>query len=136
MRFIEPLEDAALITLEEAVKNATNPKFRIRCQCLILSNKGFKVKVLSEMYEVRTRTIYTWFNRYETMGICGLSFLAGNNNNPVLSVDNQEHIDVVRDVLKRESRHLKKAAVKIGDILGLNISNGQLKRFVKKLGYT
>ena len=136
MRFIEPLEDTALITLEEAVKNAINPKFRIRCQSLILSNKGFKVKVLSKMYEVRTRTIYTWFNRYEAMGISGLFFLNGNNNSPVLSIDNQEHIEVVREVLKREARHLKRGAIKIGEKLGLTISNGQLKRFVKKLGYT
>ncbi len=88
------------------------------------------------MYEVRTRTIYTWFDRYEAMGIVGLSFLNGNNNEPILSIDNEEHIDVVRKVLKREARHLKKAAIKIGEKLDLNISNGQLKRFVKKLGYT
>jgi transposase len=136
MRYIKPLEEADIITLEEAVKNSTIPKFRNRCQSLLLSNKGFKVKVLAEMYEVRTRTIYTWFNRYESIGIIGLFFLSGNRNKSVLSTDNEEHVEIVKEVLKKKARHLKLAASKIGEKLGLNISNGQLKRFIKKLGYT
>ncbi len=135
MRFVKKLDKAEVTILEEAVKNSTNHKFRVRCQCILFSNKGVKVKKLAKMFDVRTRTIYTWMDRYKQMGFIGLFFLSYKKKS-ILSLDTKEHIEVVEEVLKTDGRNLKKAVVKIGEKLGLNISNSQLKRFIKKMGYT
>ncbi len=74
MRFVSNLTASDIITLEEGFRNSKVEKFRDRCQCLLLSNKGHKVKRLANIFSVRTRTIYTWFNRYLASGIIGLFF--------------------------------------------------------------
>ncbi len=119
MRFVDYLTEADVTTLEEALANAPIPKFRARSQCLLLSNKGFKIKELAHIFGVRTRTIYTWFNRYEEMGLVGLFFLSENKRQPILNTEKEEHIKVVVDIVKKNAINLKYAAVLIRQAVGV-----------------
>jgi len=64
-------------TLEEGYKNHPKAHFRLRCQTLLLSHEGMSVTELAKITKTRTRTIYTWMDRWEQMGITGLMILKG-----------------------------------------------------------
>jgi hypothetical protein len=57
MRYIN-LTEAEQVTLQEAVGNHSSSIVRARSQALLLSNRGYAVKELARLYQVRTRTIY------------------------------------------------------------------------------
>lgn len=66
------LNEVEKITLQEAKKNGKTRAFRERCHCLRLSSEGYRVKELASVFRVSEISIYTWFKRWETVGIVGL----------------------------------------------------------------
>jgi len=58
-------------TLEEGYRNSVKSHFRIRCQNMLMSDAGYKVKEIAKLHKVRTRTIYTWIDKWESIGIAG-----------------------------------------------------------------
>ena len=58
-----------LVSLKRSSKNA---RVIERCHALLLSDKGYKIEQLSDIFEVRRDTIGEWFNRWERDGIKGL----------------------------------------------------------------
>jgi transposase len=59
--------------LKALKKEGLTERIRDRSQALLLSSKGFSVKDLSTIFEVRRETILDWYNRWERDGIAGLS---------------------------------------------------------------
>lgn len=131
MRYIK-LQESEVETLEEAVRNHPNCFFRNRCQCLLSSHRGVAVKHLAITFNTRTRTIYTWFNRWATMGIIGLMNLAGQGRKPLLDAKNQEEVKKALAQVKDNSINLKRAAQELSSELGRPISKGMLQRLLKK----
>ena len=54
-------------------KEGMTERIQNRSQALLLSSKGFSVKELSTIFEVRRETILAWYNRWERDGLAGLS---------------------------------------------------------------
>ena len=54
-------------------KEGLTERIKDRIHALLLSSKGFIVKELSTIFEVRRETILAWYNRWERDGIAGLS---------------------------------------------------------------
>lgn len=62
-------EHKQLIALKDSSENS---RVIERCHALLLSDKGYKIEQLSDIFEVRRDTIGDWFNRWEAHGIKGL----------------------------------------------------------------
>lgn len=58
--------------LQKLKKEGLQERLRDRAHSLLLSNKGYSIAKLSEIFEVRQATIIDWFNRWEKKGIEGL----------------------------------------------------------------
>ena len=95
MRYIKLLETERK-TLEEGYKNHAKYHFRIRCHALILSDEGIQVKEIAKIYKTRTRTIYTWFDRWIKMGLAGLMILPGRGLKPKLSVHDTNMVNTIK----------------------------------------
>ena len=54
-----------LIYLKRKKKTSTKERVRDRAHALLLSNKGYEVQELVEVFEVRHATILDWFNKWE-----------------------------------------------------------------------
>jgi transposase len=126
------LQDTEVETLEEAVRNHSNSFFRNRCQCVLASHRGVPVKHLAATHNTRTRTIYTWFDRWETMGLIGLTNLPGQGRKPVLDAENQAEVQRALALVKENSVKIDKAAERLSTELGRPVSKGMLKRLLKK----
>lgn len=95
MRTIQ-LSQPERITLEEGYEHHTKSHVRRRCQALLLSDEGWKVAEIACLHHVRTRTIYTWMNRWEQLGIVGMMILPGRGVKPKLSAQDQAVVEIVK----------------------------------------
>lgn len=95
MRYVK-LTSSERETLENGYKNHAKFHVRQRCQTLLLSDDGWQVKQISQLHHVRTRTIYTWMDRWHTIGLVGLMILPGRGVKPKLSVENQSMVAKVK----------------------------------------
>ena len=91
-------------TLEEGFNNHPKAHVRKRCPALLLSDRGKTVKDIAALYETRTRTIYTWMNRWQSMGIVGLFILPGRGLKPTLSIINEVIVKEVKKVAQKRVR--------------------------------
>ncbi len=95
MRYMK-LTPAERITLQEAYANHSSKDFRSRCQSILLSSHGLPVKQIASIFEVRTRTIYTWMDRWESEGICGLMIRTGRGRKPTLSLTDRNLVELIK----------------------------------------
>jgi transposase len=95
MRHVQ-LSKSERITLEAGYKNHIKSHVRQRCQALLLSDEGWQVKQVAKLHHTRTRTIYTWMNRWTDLGIVGMMILPGRGLKPKLSVQDQAVVQLVK----------------------------------------
>jgi len=127
MRYVS-LTDSEVLTLQEGQRNHGNAVFRQRCSCMLLSHQGCRIIQLAKLYQTRTHTIRTWFDRYEQMGIVGLRVLPGRGRKAVLEF---AHQPIVEEIVSTNRQSLKQASLELSQQVGQPVSKGQLKAFLK-----
>ena len=132
MRKIEYLEVEEKITLEEGFRNSIKAHFRRKCHSILLSNEGYTVSEIAKLYNVRTRTIYTWFNSWETSGISGLISRLGRGLKAKLDTLTKEELEEVKLIIKETPQSLKKVCKNLSEVLGFKVTKHMLKRLLKK----
>jgi len=95
MRFIK-LTKEDRETLENGYRDFAKHHFRQRCQSILLSDEGITVPELAKMFKVRTRTIYTWMDRWTTFGVEGLKILPGRGIKAKLKITDPDLVDLVK----------------------------------------
>lgn len=101
MRYIKLTEDEKVM-LEEAHKNHSLFHVRDISKAILLSHDQVRVKEIASYFNVRTRTIYTWMDRWTKEGYLGLTIKSGRGCKPKLKML-PEIIEVVKK--KRQSTH-------------------------------
>ena len=128
-KFIE-LTEVEKITLQEGEKNGKAPTFQRRCHCLRLSGEGYEVKELASIFRVSEISIYSWFKRWEKVGIVGLRDKQGRGRRAILQA---EDLAVIKAQVQENAQRLKIARQKLKEELGREFSTKTLKRFLKSL---
>ena len=95
MKFIKitALEKEMLI---EGYKNHPSHTVRRRFQGILLNSQGKQAKELASIYEVRTRTIYDWMNKWNKHGVLGILTKPGQGRPTILSSNNKELVDLIK----------------------------------------
>ena len=125
-----PLEEKQ--TLTEGHKNGKKAYFRERCQCILLSSDGFKVKDLALVYKTRTRTIYTWIHNYKQRGFLGLKIQSGRGLKPILKDLMPEQIEDIKVQMVLNPQSLRDVACILSEKFGFTITKLMLKTYLKK----
>ena len=105
-------------------------QFRARCQCLLLSADGHAVAALGQALGVSSRTIYTWFNRWEAGGLAGLANATGQGRRPVLTAADEV---LVLAAVRTNRQQLKEVTITLRQELGKDFSPRTLRRFLKSV---
>jgi transposase len=132
MRFVK-LTNTELATLQEGHKNGSQFQFRNRCFCLVLSNQGKSVSQLSQLFEVSRISVYSWFDAWETNGICGLMNQKGQGRKPILSLQNKTHVAQVKALVAKNPQSVKSVVAELEPKLNVKMHPETLKRFLKNL---
>ena len=117
-------------TLSEGRHHHPQYQFRARCQCLLLSADGHDVAALTQALDVSSRTIYTWFNRWEAGGLAGLANAAGQGRRPILSAADEES---VLAAVRTNRQQLKEVTATLRQELAKDFSPRTLRRFLKSM---
>jgi transposase len=132
-RYIEKLTKGQKSSLEKGHKTGNRHSFRRKCQSILLSYNHKTVEDISQLNGVTRRTVYSWFNAWESQGIKGLELKPGQGRKPKLKEDNPHQVKVVKVLIENEPKNLNRVIVQIKSNLGINLSKKTLKRFLKNL---
>lgn len=133
MRYIRELTEREQQELAHVHKTSTSYQARNRCQCVLLSQQGYRVQALARLFKTIQLSIYNWFNRFEEGGVAGLENQKGKGRKPILKTTNATHVAAVEASMDQERQRLKLAKADIEAQLGATMSELTWKRFLKKL---
>lgn len=91
MNFTEPLEEAEKITLREMHANHPSHSVRMRAHAVLLSEKGFEIKELSEIFDKCGQAVSGWITSWRRGGLTGL-FNASGGGRPKKLTEEEENI--------------------------------------------
>lgn len=131
-RYIK-LNSEQKVALELGYKKGNSHDYRSRCRCILLSSEQWSVNQLMEFFDVSRRSVYSWFNRYETEGIEGLKIRSGRGRKRKLDIDNSEHVATVKSELAKENRSIKRLRQELESKYNTTISRRTLHSFLKVL---
>jgi transposase len=96
-----------------------------------MSHQQIQVKAIAQTFNVRTRTIYTWFDNYQSQGFIGLMTLKGQGRKSIINEsDSRQSNKITEWVDKGES--LKEVANLFNKEFELSVSKSMIKNFIKK----
>jgi len=119
--------------LEKGYRTGKTHTFRQRCQMILLkaeSRTSLEAAAVLGCCEV---VVNNWLKRYELEGIKGLETRAGRGRPPILSQQNAEHLQKVKDEIKKHPNSVKTVVSVLEDDLDLVMHPETLKRFLKKM---
>ena len=132
MRYITALNTEEKATLEEGYRNHEKHHFRARCKSILMSDNGVSVPAIAHFFETRTRTVYSWFSRWEEMGIVGLMILPGRGRTAALAHCNVEEIRIIEEAVRENPQSLREVGKDLSIRFGFEITKKMLQRFLKK----
>ena len=130
-RFIK-LTDSEVSILEKASKTSVKEHIRIKCDTILLSNRGYAIQSLSKLYQVRVHTIRAWMDRWVDKGLEGFSITAGRGRKAEIKLDNTILVNSIKLAVELNPQDLNAVCVELNQENGLNLTKGKLKRFLKK----
>ena len=119
--------------LEYAYRRGKGAHYRNRCRAILLSDKGYDIDSLVEIFGTTRQTIYRWFNRYEKAHLEGLKNQGTRGRHAKLDIHNEKTVKLVKRLIENEPRNLNKVLAELEQQLGIELSRRTLNRFLKKL---
>jgi len=132
MRKIKQLDEFEISSLENGWNNSDKAHYRNRCKSILMSNEGYSALEISKIFNTRSRTIYTWFDRWEAFGIQALEIAKGRGRKAQLDSISPEHFEIIEKAVFENPQSLKDVASKISCRLGISVTMDMLKRVLKK----
>ena len=85
---------------------------------------------LGQALGVSSRTVYTWFNRWEAGGLAGLANAAGQGRRPILEAADEP---LVVQAVRTNRQQLKEVTATLRQELAKEFSPRTLRRFLKSV---
>src|SRR4030095_11394565 len=105
MKYVAPLRDDEIQTLHDMHRYHPARRARMRAHRPLLSHQGFSLPHIARFYQVDRRSVSTWIDRWQTMGLVGLYDQLGSGRRPLLNEAEQHK---VYDYLHQYPKDLKK----------------------------
>ena len=106
MKSVAPLRDDAIQTLHDMHHYHPSRRARMRAYRLLLSHRGGAIPHIAQCYQADRRSVSTWVDRWQTMGLVGLYDQPGSGRRPLLNEAEQHK---VYDYLHQYPQDLHKA---------------------------
>jgi transposase len=116
--------------LQRLYRQSRHHQVRQRAHCILLRTQGYRISQLMEIFLVSRKTIYNWFNAWETQGVVGLYNRSGRGRKPTF---NREQIEQIRAWTQQYPRQLKQVVHKVQQQWDITVSTKTIKRVLKAL---
>lgn len=134
-RYIRTLTEAEKEALQAGKKSNNGYQFNNRCHAILLSDQGYITDEIAEIFDCQKKTIYDWFDRFESGGVSALKNKSGQGRKPTLCTNNQDHVKAVDKAVKKAQKRGTNLLLEIEQELDLEegLSMKMLRTFLKKL---
>ena len=130
MKYVLPLTDDEVITLQQLSKYHPKPQVRSRGNAILLSNTKMPLQSIADLSSVCRQTLSIWLENWEIGGIYGLVDKSGRGRSSAL-----EEIELqVINLVNKTPRSLNHVLAEIKRIYAIDISKATLKRFCRQSG--
>ena len=83
MKYVAPLREDEIQTLHDMHRYHPSRRARMRAHSLLLSHRGWAIPHIAQFYQVDRRSVSTWIDRWQTMGLVGLSDQPSSGRRPL-----------------------------------------------------
>ncbi len=128
MRFTREVFPETQQLLQRLYRQSRHHQVRQRAHCILLSSQDYSIAQLMEIFNVRRKTLYNWFNNWETQGVVGLYNRPGRGRKSTFS---SEQIEQIRAWVQQQPRQLKQVVQKVHEEWSISISTKTIKRVLK-----
>ena len=111
MKYVAPLRDDEIQTLHDMHRYHPARRARMRAHSLLLSHQGFSIPHIARFYQVDRRSVSTWLDRWQTMGVVGLYDQPGSGRPPLLNDEEQQKVHAY---LRQYPKDVKKSRTGVG----------------------
>lgn len=128
MKFAKPLSPSQKQELEQIYKHHSQHRVRQRAHAILLSDRGYPIKALAALYDVKRDTMSAWLDAWEADGVSGLAEDPRSGRPMLLTEDNREQFKALLD----ENPHqLKRTVACFEEDTGVSASLKTYKRTLK-----
>ncbi|MCB9080773.1 MAG: helix-turn-helix domain containing protein [Lewinellaceae bacterium] len=120
-------------SLQKGYSHGKSPLYRRKCHCILLSHAGKTPSELASFFGVSVYSIRVWLQRWEQHGQEGLKLKPGRGRKSKLELDQAQHVETVKTLIKNEPKNLTRVTAQLEKKLGIEVSKRTLKRFLKNL---
>ena len=71
MKYVAPLREDEIQTLHDLHRYHPSRRARMRAHSLLLSHRGCSISYIAQFSQVDRRSVSTWIDRWQTMGLVG-----------------------------------------------------------------
>ena len=93
------LNEETIKELQKIIRTETRYKSRARAQAILLNAEGMKIPDIAKVLNISQRTLYRWFDRFNSNDLKTLNELTGRGRKPLLTI--QEHAQSVKIHIKK-----------------------------------
>ena len=129
-QFIRQINFETQKLLKRIYKQSSHYQVRQRSHCLLLKSQGVKLKQLKMIFQVSEKTLYNWFNAWESRGLVGLYNRPGRGRKRTF---NDQQIEQIKDWANLYPQQLKQVRQKIKQEWDITVSTKTIKRLLLKV---
>lgn len=132
-KHIENLTEEQKSSLKKGYTHGKSPLYRRKCHSVLLSHSGKTTSEIATFYGVTIHSVREWHKQWEQHGLEGLKLKPGRGRKSKLSLEDNQHVQMVKTLIKNKPKNLTRVTAQIEDQLGIEVSKKTLKRFLKNL---
>ena len=130
-KFVSSLNNDQKTRLQSLMDTDVSRRIRMRAHSILLSSKGTPIDEIAQIYQVHRDTVSSWVDRWESLGVDGLSDRPRCGGPTKL---NEQEQVLVQDLIRAHPQSPKMALAQLTEKTGKTISRSTLKRIVKSAG--
>jgi transposase len=129
LRFVNQLTEEAKLQLEAIYHDHTDFALRRRAHAILLSDRGFTISQLQDIFAVDRDTVSAWLDLFEQSGADGLKPLPRPGRPTIYTADEVRQLKALVD---QEPRQIKQAQAALQQVTDKSSCTETIKRALKK----
>ena len=129
MKFVKPLNETEIETLQAMHHYHPSRRARMRAHCILLSHQHYSINDMARLYQISRRRVSAWINRWQDAGLVGLYDQPRCGRPLIYNEQEQRQVD---QYLKEYPQDVKKIVEEMAQATQKRVSTKTMKRYIKK----
>lgn len=139
---LRPVSEQERVTLEQMYRDAPKTRLRQRAHMVLLADKGYSLKAVSEIVDVCYNSVRNYVHAFEKDGFLALYDEKRSGRKPKLTSEQRKQIEIWLELSPRELHYqqscwtMKLMAHRIKAVYGVTLTSERVRQIVHSAGFT